>query len=163
MDDLVVAALREEPAWYLATFRFQPDAAAPVPVTLDRSRMGTRVDQRTTLVMDRATATVLREEVPSRASTVRTWVRWLHTGEAFGFIGQTIAGIASLAGCFLVYTGWSLSWRRFLAWRRRTAFQPGLVPESAPGPRARSVGGAPPLPRPASVLHSSVQRPSSDH
>ena len=65
--------------------------------------MGTRVDRRTTLVMDRATATVLREEFPNPASGARTWVRWLHTGEAFGFMGQTIAGIASLAACFLVY------------------------------------------------------------
>ena len=158
MDALVLAALEEEPAWNLATFRFGPHPEAPVAVTLDRSPWGTRVDQRTTLVMDRATATVLREEVPGQASRARTWIRWLHTGEAFGFIGQTIAGIASLAGCFLVYTGWSLSWRRFLAWRRRRMpSRPGLVPESAPGPRTPPVGGAPSLPRPAPVLRASAQ------
>lgn len=129
MDDLVFAALEKEPAWRLATFRFPSDPDAPVTAILDRSGLGTRVDQRTTLVMDRSTASVLREEEPGRASQIRTWVRWLHTGEAFGFVGQTIAGIASLASCFLVYTGWSLSWRRFLAWRARR------VPASA---RARS-------------------------
>ena len=164
MDALVLAALAEEPAWNLATFRFAPRPEAPVAVTLDRSPWGTRVDQRTTLVMDRATATVVREDAPGPASRARTWVRWLHTGEAFGFIGQTIAGIASLAGCFLVYTGWSLSWRRFLAWRRRRrmAPRPGLVPEPPPRPRPPPVGGAPPLPRPAPVLRVSVESPSPD-
>ncbi len=32
-------------------------------------------------------------------------MRGLHTGEAFGFAGQTVAGLASLGGCFLVCTG----------------------------------------------------------
>ena len=159
MDTLVAAALLHEPAWELATLRFDPGPEAPVTVTLDRSRMGTRPDLRTTLVMDRATATVVGEETPSRARTTLVWIRWLHTGEAFGFIGQTIAGIASLAGCFLVYTGWSLSWRRFLAWRRRRrmASRPGVIAESGPDRRPPPVAGLPPLPRPVSVLRASVQ------
>ena len=159
MDTLVAAALRHEPAWQLATLRFGPGPEAPVTVTLDRSRMGTRPDLRTTLVMDRATATVVGEETPSRARTTLVWIRWLHTGEAFGFIGQTIAGIASLAGCFLVYTGWSLSWRRFLAWRRqrRMVSQPGVIAEAGAGPRRARIGGGPALPRPVSVLRASVQ------
>jgi uncharacterized iron-regulated membrane protein len=40
--------------------------------------------------------------------------RFLHTGEYFGFIGQTIAGLASLLACFLVYTGTVLAWRRLV-------------------------------------------------
>ena len=158
MDALVLAALEEEPAWNLATFRFAPHPEAPVTVTLDRSPWGTRVDQRTTLVMDRATATVLGEDAPGRASRARTWIRWLHTGEAFGFVGQTIAGIASLAGCFLVYTGWSLSWRRFVAWRqRRTAYRPDAVRESGAGPLPPPIGGGSALPRPVSVFRVSAQ------
>lgn len=42
MDALVLAALQEEPAWSLATFRFVPGPETPVTVTLDRSSMGTR-------------------------------------------------------------------------------------------------------------------------
>lgn len=38
--------------------------------------------------------------------------RFLHTGEYFGVIGQTIAGIASLLCCLLVYTGIVLAWQR---------------------------------------------------
>jgi uncharacterized iron-regulated membrane protein len=43
-----------------------------------------------------------------------TWFRFVHTGEYYGFIGQTIAGIASLAACFLVYTGITLAYRRLI-------------------------------------------------
>jgi uncharacterized iron-regulated membrane protein len=50
---------------------------------------------------------------------MRTWMRFIHTGEAFGFIGQAIAGIASLGGAVLVWTGLALSWRRLLAWMAR--------------------------------------------
>ena len=44
----------------------------------------------------------------------RSWFRFVHTGEQYGVIGQTIAGIASLAACFLVYTGLALAWRRLI-------------------------------------------------
>lgn len=122
VDRLVERAFRIEPGWSLATLRFGPTPAEPLTIVLDKSPWGTRVDRRTTLVLDRATEEVIRRETPEQASPARkamTWIRWLHTGEVFGFIGQTIAGLASLAGCFLVYTGFSLSWRRFLAWRAR--------------------------------------------
>ena len=42
-----------------------------------------------------------------------------HTGEVYGIVGQTAAGVASLGGAVLVYTGIALSLRRFAAWRRR--------------------------------------------
>jgi flavodoxin len=48
----------------------------------------------------------------------RAAVRALHTGEAFGFAGQTLAGLASLGGCFLAWTGLAMAWRRFRSWRR---------------------------------------------
>lgn len=40
--------------------------------------------------------------------------RFLHTGEYYGVVGQTIAGLASLASCLLVYSGLMLSWRRLI-------------------------------------------------
>ena len=44
----------------------------------------------------------------------RTYIRYLHTGESLGFIGQTIAGIGSLAACVLFYTGFALAYRRLI-------------------------------------------------
>jgi uncharacterized iron-regulated membrane protein len=52
----------------------------------------------------------------SPARQIRSWMRFLHTGEALGVAGQAIAGLAALGGCFLVYTGFALAWRRFAAW-----------------------------------------------
>ncbi|WP_163988207.1 PepSY-associated TM helix domain-containing protein [Pyxidicoccus caerfyrddinensis] len=50
---------------------------------------------------------------------LRTWLRFLHTGEALGWLGQLVAAIASLGGSVLVYTGFALAWRRFFP--RRSA------------------------------------------
>ena len=46
-------------------------------------------------------------------------IRFAHTGEWLGVIGQTIAGIFTLASLFLVWTGCSLSLRRLREWRKR--------------------------------------------
>lgn len=46
------------------------------------------------------------------AAQVRAWTRFLHTGEALGFWGQFVAGLACLGGCVLVWTGFALVWRR---------------------------------------------------
>ncbi|WP_426752334.1 PepSY-associated TM helix domain-containing protein [Myxococcus sp. Y35] len=54
---------------------------------------------------------------------LRSWLRFLHTGEALGLLGQLAAAIASLGGVFLVYTGFALAWRRFFP-RRRTQTSP---------------------------------------
>jgi hypothetical protein len=63
----------------------------------------------------------------SRGSKLRRWFRFIHTGEQYGVIGQTIAGLSTLAACFLVYTGLALSFRRLilpLFRRRRIAGDP---------------------------------------
>jgi uncharacterized iron-regulated membrane protein len=74
----------------------------------------------TTAVMNPFTGDLLRRETFSDLTTgrqVRTWTRFLHTGEAVGWMGQTVAGMASLGGCVLVYTGFALAWRRFFGKR----------------------------------------------
>jgi uncharacterized iron-regulated membrane protein len=77
----------------------------------------------TTLTLNPYTGDVLRragyaDQPP--AQRVRSWTRFLHTGEALGLAGQLVAGLACLGGCFLVYTGFALSWRRFFG-KRTTA------------------------------------------
>lgn len=71
-----------------------------------------------TFAVDPFTGTILRRAGYAEMNTaqqVRSWTRFLHTGEALGWVGQFIAGLASLGGCFLVYTGFALSWRRFFS------------------------------------------------
>ncbi len=55
---------------------------------------------------------------------VRVWLRYLHTGQALGWPGQLVAGIACLAGCLLTYTGFALAWRRFFGRRAATEAAP---------------------------------------
>ena len=43
---------------------------------------------------------------------LRTIARFLHTGEVLGLTGQAVAGLASLGGAILVWTGGSLAIRR---------------------------------------------------
>jgi uncharacterized iron-regulated membrane protein len=50
----------------------------------------------------------------SPGTRTRNNIRFLHTGEVFGTLGQTIAGLASLAACLMVWTGLALAWRRLL-------------------------------------------------
>lgn len=71
------------------------------------------------------TAEVLRRETFADYNSgrqIRTWLRFLHTGQALGWAGQLVAGVASLAGAFLMWTGFTLSWRRFF--RRRSTVAP---------------------------------------
>lgn len=51
----------------------------------------------------------------------RVWMRFLHTGGAFGLPGKIIASLACLASLILVWTGFALSWRRFFGKRRNPA------------------------------------------
>jgi len=78
----------------------------------------------TTLILNPFTAEILKTETfadLSSARRFRTWTRFLHTGEALGWLGQFVAGLASLGGCVLVYTGFALTWRRFQRWRSQRA------------------------------------------
>ncbi len=70
----------------------------------------------TTVSLNPFTGDFLRTESFADLSTgrqIRSWTRFLHTGEALGVGGQLIAGVASLGGCVLAYTGFALAWRRF--------------------------------------------------
>lgn len=74
----------------------------------------------------RSTLTVSAENIESAkweaygeqnsARQLRSWFRFTHTGETGGLVGQFIGFLACLGGAFLVWTGFSLSWRRFRNW-----------------------------------------------
>jgi uncharacterized iron-regulated membrane protein len=121
-------AQQQIPAWRTMTSRFATSANAPVVVSVDEG-YGGQPQKRTTLTIDRASSAIAKSETfddltPGRR--LRSWLRFAHTGEIYGLTGQTIAGLASLGGAFLVYTGIALALRRFAAWvtRRRAASVP---------------------------------------
>jgi sulfite reductase (NADPH) flavoprotein alpha-component len=104
------------------TMRLAGRDDTPVTVSIQEPDAWNRF-QRSQLTLDRATAEVVKWEPYSDNSAgrkLRTWMRGLHTGEALGIAGQTVAGVASLGGCFLVWTGLAMAWRRF-RYRKREA------------------------------------------
>jgi uncharacterized iron-regulated membrane protein len=107
------------PGWRTITWR----ASGGPRVTLNilESHRG-RVDLRSTLNVERATGVVQnheRFESFSLGRQWRSWLRFIHTGEALGVVGQTVAGLVSGGAAVLVWSGIALSWRRFRAWRMR--------------------------------------------
>jgi uncharacterized iron-regulated membrane protein len=122
-EPLLEQAAIRVPDWRSISFRIADPPAAPMTFTID-SGDGGQPQKRATLVLDRATGRTLKWEPFESLSAgrqLRSWTRFLHTGEAYGLVGQTVAGLASLGGVFLVWTGISLSLRRFAAWRTRQA------------------------------------------
>jgi uncharacterized iron-regulated membrane protein len=110
------------PAWQTLTLRLPNTADAPWTFAIDAATGAIRPDRRSQLTLDRKTGALVRfepYESQSAGRQLRGWLRFIHTGEAFGLAGQTLAGLASAGGAVLVYTGLALSLRRFWAWRRR--------------------------------------------
>ena len=115
------AAIVEIPAWRTITTRLAANAKLPLVLTVDEG-YGGQPQKRSTMTFDRATGAVIKNETFDQLSAgrrARSWLRFAHTGEFYGLTGQTIAGLASAGGMFLVYTGLALATRRLVAWLRR--------------------------------------------
>lgn len=78
---------------------------------------------RSSLTVDTATGEIAKWEPYGEQNAgrqLRSWVRFTHTGETGGIIGQIIGFIACVGGAFLVWTGFSLALRRLQTWRKRS-------------------------------------------
>jgi uncharacterized iron-regulated membrane protein len=109
--------------WRTLALRVPSARDRQVIVTVDRGTGG-RPHQRAQLTLDRATGAIVSWEPFQSLSAgrrLRSILRFAHTGEVLGPVGQTIAGLASFGAVMLVYTGLALSLRRLAAWRRRRA------------------------------------------
>jgi uncharacterized iron-regulated membrane protein len=107
--------------WRSISLRVPPASAGTAVFTIDRGTGG-EPQKRGTLTVNTRNAEIVKWEpfsslTPGRR--LRSYVRFGHTGEAWGVAGQTIAGLVSLGGAVLVYTGLSLALRRLWAWRAR--------------------------------------------
>jgi uncharacterized iron-regulated membrane protein len=115
-------AAREVPGWVSLTVRLPARPGAPVSAFIEETSAW-HPSPRSQLTLDAATAAVVRWEPfaqADRGRRLRAWVRPLHTGEAFGVVGQAVAGLASAGAVVLVWTGLALAWRRYRAWSART-------------------------------------------
>ncbi len=111
------------PRWRIITLNLPRKADAPFVFSIDRGNGG-EPQKRASLTLDRATGRETKWEpfaATSPGRRLRSILRFAHTGEVLGIPGQTLAGIVSLGAAVLVWTGLSLSLRRFRAWRGRSA------------------------------------------
>jgi uncharacterized iron-regulated membrane protein len=125
LDRLWSRAEREFPGWQSLSARLSDSPRAPVTFTISRGDRG-RPDLRAQLTLNRRSGEVVRWETfvsQSPGRRLRSWIRWAHTGEAAGFLGQTLAGLASANAAVLVWTGWAMAWRRLFP-RRRARVNP---------------------------------------
>jgi uncharacterized iron-regulated membrane protein len=118
LQQLFDNAVAQVPDWQRATLQLSTRGPrAEVALELKSTE---RRPPRRTVVLDAASGNVLEVQGANAPAPVsagqkaRTWFRFAHTGEQYGIVGQTIAGLASLAACFLVYTGLALAWRRLI-------------------------------------------------
>jgi len=125
-DNLNAAWTRAEQQvsdWQTISMQLPTAAAAPLTFNID-SGNGGQPQKRAQLVLDRATNNVVRWEPFSTYTRGRQWrsiLRFAHTGEVIGVVGQTIAAFVSAGGAVLVVTGLALAIRRLLGWRARRA------------------------------------------
>jgi uncharacterized iron-regulated membrane protein len=139
-DSIWLQAEQQVPGWQSITLRIPPSGRGPLTFSIDRGDGG-RPDQRAQLTLEPRSGKIIRWEPFSSYNSgrrLRAWLRFLHTGEAGGFLGQTIAGLASAGAAILVWTGLALAVRRFWRWRKAMPAKPGA---------ARSLEPASPVPK----------------
>lgn len=103
--------------WQRITLNLPDDHAQTVGFRIDRGNGG-QPQHRHEIELDAHTGAVHASE-PFGAQTpgrrARTIIRYLHTGEVLGLVGQTIAGLVSLTSILMVWTGFALAYRRLIA------------------------------------------------
>jgi uncharacterized iron-regulated membrane protein len=141
LDGVLQVAMAEVPAWEQITVRFgapgRPSAGSDHGVsalTLNvRERDASPRFASITLSIDPFTGAVLAREDYASSSLgrkLRLWLRFLHTGEALGLVGQTVVALASLGAVFLAYTGLALSFRRLFRRSLRPASRSSVDPSA---------------------------------
>jgi uncharacterized iron-regulated membrane protein len=120
LDRLWAQAEQQAPGWRSISLRMPPSQRAPVTFAIDTGNGG-RPDQRSQLTIDRRTEVAKWERFSdyNAGRRLRSWFRFMHTGEAGGVAGETVAGAASAISALLVWTGISLAIRRLLRWKSR--------------------------------------------
>ena len=113
-DRMVQTASNQQSGWRNLQIRVPGGEVRSAQIIVDRGN-GAQPQRRDTLVFD-PSGNLVRTDLFAQQSLgrkSRLVGRFLHTGEIFGFVGEFVALLACLAGMLLVYTGISLSIRRF--------------------------------------------------
>ncbi len=116
LEPLLAQARQQIPDWASLSLRMPQKPGDPFPIMVDRGGRG-EVHRRTMLNLDVAQGKVVTSPEDftqiNSGRQLRFVARFLHTGELFGIVGQTIAALCAVAAIMLVWTGFALAWRRF--------------------------------------------------
>lgn len=110
------------PDWQSMSFSLSKTPQSIQTFDVDMGNGG-EPQKRKTVLLNTLNGEIVAEQSFDDNSTyrkVRSYIRFLHTGEMYGLIGQTLAGLASLLACLLVYTGIAMSLRRWQRSRIKT-------------------------------------------
>ena len=127
--DALLARAAAHGEWRTLTLNIPADSNAPtVRIGIDQGNGG-QPYLRHNLTLDASTGGVDSYAPFSSQTTgqqARSWMRFLHTGEALGIIGQTVAGLVSFTSILMVWTGLALAYRRLVQplWRRKAVTTP---------------------------------------
>ena len=108
------------PRWQSISIRLPFPSKGPVTFALDEGN-GARPDKRSQLLLDPRSGSIVEHKTypaQSAGQKARSWLRWIHTGEAGGIAGQFVAALATAAAVVLVWTGLALALRRLRRWLR---------------------------------------------
>ncbi len=110
-DQVLESVEKNVPGWKSASIRYPKEGTAAVSVYLVEA--GAKRDfQKSLLTVNSGTGEVIKWEPYSSYNAgrkLRTWTKYLHTGESFGLITQLIAFISALGAMMLVWTGFSMA------------------------------------------------------
>ena len=122
MQTLFTKIINDYPQWQSLSFSLASTPQSIQTFQVDMGNGGQPTKRKTVLLntLNSSVEAVQSFDDNSTYRKVRSYIRFLHTGEMFGLVGQTLAGLASLLACLLVYTGIAMSFRR---WQRSRALK----------------------------------------
>ncbi|MFK7957120.1 MAG: PepSY-associated TM helix domain-containing protein [Lysobacterales bacterium] len=117
LEQLLNTAKDFDPEWTSVTLKVPGANPEKIAFTVNTGS-GRQPQHKTQIELEADTGRLIkRQAFADKAGVDKTWifVRFLHTGEVYGVLGQTVAGLVSLISLFMVWTGLSLAWRRLIA------------------------------------------------
>lgn len=115
LEELLIIVRQQSTEWKTISIQDPENNSFATSFTIDKGN-SRQPQKKSTVVLDNFTGEVIKWEPFSKKSKSSRWgsyIRYLHTGEALGLFGQTIAGLVSVFSCIMVWTGLAMAYRRF--------------------------------------------------
>jgi uncharacterized iron-regulated membrane protein len=114
INPLWAQAEKQVPGWKSISLRFAGNSGLPASFQIDTGD-GSRPDTMAQLALERADGEIDRWQPyasENAGQKLRSWLKPIHTGEAGGLIGESLAVLAALGTIMLVWSGYSMAYSR---------------------------------------------------